>query len=317
MSQRLSGTTLLVVALVLSGCHQEVESQRATCLRNALHSTPELRNGVAAYTNTDGTTGTIAANWMARLRLLSAHRYIAASLTKPRVAHVIKRTIDAGRLTLDTPVSMLLPEIDFSGEGTNRITVGQLLQHTSGLSHPDDRDPLWWRGATPLSMNCRAAIRYQLALPLDWPPGTKTFYSNVGYCLLGEIALRHADESTGLAPELAHWLDSAAGGAGAWEAELPDLHAGLLSMLPLTGLPAPADRLPDGSWYTYGWRWWPEDNRAAGAPWTHTGRLAGLLAIALTDGKQRLLVAHFDGDPADYHQTSQSFGRTAWRCMTD
>lgn len=312
---RPSWVFLLSFPLLIIGCTREDVYSRRACVAEALIQ-PSLQNGVAAFTETDGSTSSVGTSWHSKFRLQTNHPYHVASLTKLLVAAEIRNLIHAGSIELNTPVASLLPDHAFTGDNTRRITVRHLLQHTSGFGHPKSRDPLWYRQNTTPEPDCAAAARYLLTVPTEHPPGEQTSYSNTGYCLLAEVLL-HLDTQQPSAGTLdapfRRVLQSPYGGAGGWRASLPSAYAALHSTLPLEVLPHPPHPLSDGSWYNHGWRWWPQ--LQAGAPWTHTGRLQGFLAVALTDGRDRLLVAHFDGDPADFHATAARFGKQAWACM--
>jgi CubicO group peptidase (beta-lactamase class C family) len=105
----------------------------------------------------------------------------AASLTKvvattPAVMWLVER----GRIRLDAPVQAYLPE--FTGGGRERVTVRELLTHTSGLP-PDIETRSGWRGQA-------AAIQQACAAELQSPPGTVFRYSDINFFLLGEIVQR-------------------------------------------------------------------------------------------------------------------------------
>lgn len=105
----------------------------------------------------------------------------AASLTKvvactPAVLLLVER----GRLLLDEPVSRHLPE--FTGDGRERVTVRQLLTHTSGL-RPDIGLQPDWTGS-------EAALKLCFAEKLASPPGERFVYSDTGPILLGEVVRR-------------------------------------------------------------------------------------------------------------------------------
>ena len=307
--QRISAPILLAL-LTCAGCVGRPDTPRAACVAKALVQ-PGLENGVAVFSNGHDGLEVAARNFSGWWQLRTGYRYKAASLTKPRLAHVIRRSVEVGELSLDARVTDLLPEYVFSGAGTTGITLRHLLQHTAGLGQPGGWDPLWYRG-DETKADCESAGHYILQFAVESHPGEATKYSNAGYCLLSEVVRR--------VPQLAgdpiqEVLRSDLGGAGGWRAPLLEIHAGLARTLPTTRLPQPPGTLPDGSWYSWGWRYWPE--RHAGAPWTHTGRLPGILAVALSDGQQTLLVAHFDGDPEDYHEAAARFGQAAWPCMTE
>lgn len=301
---------VLTLGVALGGCASE-SPDRAQCVRSAL-TQPALDNGAAVFTGDDGTARSVSATWRSRFRLALRHEYPVASLTKPLIAHAVARHIAAGDFGLDTPIADALDEIAFHPD-TGRITIRQLLQHSGGLGRPDGLDPLWTRGpGTGTHPDCRAAAVYVAGLPPDASLTGRTFYSNAGYCLLGELLAQVAMDG----PEderIRALTTQPLGGAGAWIAPLEDVYDGLRATLPLTHLEPSAVPLEDGSWYGYGWRWQPVAGR--GAPWMHAGRLPGVLSVALTDGDGRLVVAHFDGDPADALGAAARFGAAAWPCM--
>ncbi|HWZ56640.1 MAG TPA: glycoside hydrolase family 3 N-terminal domain-containing protein [Verrucomicrobiae bacterium] len=111
--------------------------------------------------------------------------YDAASLTKPVVtATLFAMQVEAGRIGLDLPVSRYLPEWN---DGPNpdwrkAVTVRNLLTHSSGL--PAHREYF---------LSLRSKREFIAAIcrePLEYAPGTKTVYSDLGFILLGEILER-------------------------------------------------------------------------------------------------------------------------------
>jgi uncharacterized protein YbbC (DUF1343 family) len=105
----------------------------------------------------------------------------AASVTKvvattPAVMILWER----GQIKLDEPVHSYIPE--FTGNGKEKITVRQLLTHTSGLPEDISTTPKW--------QGTETAIRMASAMKLKAPPGTEFRYSDVNFFLLGEIVAR-------------------------------------------------------------------------------------------------------------------------------
>jgi len=104
-----------------------------------------------------------------------------ASLTKvlattPAVMILWER----GLIKLDEPVHSFIPE--FTGGGKERITVRQLLTHTSGLPEGVSTRPKWQGAAS--------AIRLACAVKLRASPGREFLYSDINFILLGEIVAR-------------------------------------------------------------------------------------------------------------------------------
>jgi CubicO group peptidase (beta-lactamase class C family) len=101
-----------------------------------------------------------------------------ASLTKVvGTLPCVLRLISGREVGLDDPVRRYLPEFD--GEGKERVTVRQLLTHTSGL--PPFRN--YWETIAGAA-RIRAAA---LAEPLVSAPGSTFCYSDIGFITLGEL----------------------------------------------------------------------------------------------------------------------------------
>ncbi|WUV74573.1 beta-lactamase family protein [Streptomyces sp. NBC_01477] len=130
-------------------------------------------------------------------------QYRIGSITKSFVAVQVMRLRDEGLLDLGDPLSRHLPEtaarpggagqavteagqvgLDAAGlRAAGRLTVGQLLSHTSGLA--SETPPPWWE-RTP------GALRPELADLLGADPvkhraGRRYHYSNPGFALLGAL----------------------------------------------------------------------------------------------------------------------------------
>lgn len=101
-----------------------------------------------------------------------------ASASKWLSAATILTLVDDGLLTLDAPVSVLLPT--WTGEhGT--ITMRQLLSHTHGL-------PTYGGAIYDRSITLEACAETILALPLRRSPGTDFAYGDTGFQLAGRMA---------------------------------------------------------------------------------------------------------------------------------
>jgi CubicO group peptidase (beta-lactamase class C family) len=87
---------------------------------------------------------------------------------------------ERGQIKLDEPVHSYIPE--FTGDGKERITVRQLLTHTSGLPEGVGTHPKW--------QGTESALRMACAMKLKAPPGREFRYSDIDFFLLGEIVAR-------------------------------------------------------------------------------------------------------------------------------
>ena len=108
--------------------------------------------------------------------------YDLASLTKPLVTGLLCASrVEAGELTLDSSVSNYLPE--FERTDKQGITIRQLLTHSSGLPA--------WRPLYILTAGERDRTVSVIAdLDLDYRPGTRVVYSDLGFIVLGRLLER-------------------------------------------------------------------------------------------------------------------------------
>jgi CubicO group peptidase (beta-lactamase class C family) len=115
--------------------------------------------------------------------------YDLASLTKPLVTGLLcARRIQTGELRLDNSVSHYLPEFDRTDKQS--ITVRQLLTHSSGLPA--------WRPLYILAKGEREKTLAEIAnLELEYTPGTRVVYSDMGFITLGFLLERLAGKRIG------------------------------------------------------------------------------------------------------------------------
>ena len=121
-----------------------------------------------------------------------------ASVSKPITAVAVLKLVEEGRLSLDTPAFSLLDEFQPpAGKDPDpriaTITIRQLLQHAGGWDSAQSFDPMFRSSeaaqevGAPAPADCPTTIRYMLGQPLDFDPGSRYAYSNLGYCVLGRI----------------------------------------------------------------------------------------------------------------------------------
>ena len=160
----------------------------------------------------------------------------AASATKSFVAVVVLQLASEGRLSLDDTVEERLPGV-VSGNGNDgsRITMRQLLQHTSGIYNyyyfndlGDDAAAFERHRFDHVSAD--QLIAGAMKHSPEFQPGTAWSYSNPNYVLTGQIIERVTGHS--------------------WEQEVRDR---IIEPLRLTGTYAPGDDpfLPEPHTHTY------------------------------------------------------------------
>jgi CubicO group peptidase (beta-lactamase class C family) len=105
------------------------------------------------------------------------------SMTKPVVSAGILMLAEEGKLAIDDPVMKHLPE--FAGQlgGSRPITIQDLLTHTSGLATQPPLADLYAR----MDLTLADAVKLYARTKLDFEPGTRWQYSNMGIDTLGRI----------------------------------------------------------------------------------------------------------------------------------
>ena len=113
--------------------------------------------------------------------------YDLASLTKPLITTLLcARRIELGELTLDSSVSHYLAEFDRTDK--QMVTIRELLTHTSGLPA--------WRPLYLLADDEPERAAGAIAnLNLEYKPGTRVIYSDLGFIALGILLERMSHQS--------------------------------------------------------------------------------------------------------------------------
>ena len=122
------------------------------------------------------------------------------SNTKTFVAVVVMQMVQEGKVGLDEPIETYLPGL-IKGEGIDgsKITVRQLLQHTSGLPEYTDTTP----GSGDIFqikdhyIPPRDLLDTALSKPAQFEPGAQWKYTNTNYLVLGMLVERVSQRPVG------------------------------------------------------------------------------------------------------------------------
>ncbi|HET9065000.1 MAG TPA: serine hydrolase domain-containing protein [Gemmatimonadales bacterium] len=131
------------------------------------------------------------ANFELGVRNTPDTRFRVASVTKQFAALATMMLAQDGALRLDDPITKYVDSLPASW---HRITIHDLLRHTSGISDYEG----WFGGYSTQAYSdfmsaahaSERIVQYARTLPLDFEPGTRFHYSNSAYVILGLIIER-------------------------------------------------------------------------------------------------------------------------------
>jgi CubicO group peptidase (beta-lactamase class C family) len=123
------------------------------------------------------------------------NRFISWSMAKSVTAVLIGALVADGKLTLDAPVPF--QEWQSPGDPRARITLRQMLNMASGLSHTEIGDPIYASDTNRILFvdGTQAMAAAALAKPLEAAPGAKFEYSSMTSLLLAELITRQLTNS--------------------------------------------------------------------------------------------------------------------------
>jgi CubicO group peptidase (beta-lactamase class C family) len=117
-------------------------------------------------------------------------KYRLGSITKQFTAVAMLQLVEAGKATLDDPVSKHWPE---APQSWSKVTIHHLLNHTSGIPSYTDDPEFWKRMMIPLLP--LEVIALTKDKPLQFAPGEGYKYNNTGYTMLGWLIEKLSGET--------------------------------------------------------------------------------------------------------------------------
>jgi D-alanyl-D-alanine carboxypeptidase len=143
------------------------------------------KGGKVAYARSFGW-----ANLPFKVANTDATKYKIASITKAFTAVLVLQLVERGKIDLGKPIRTYLPS--YAGSGGDKVTVHQLLNHTSGLPNPDKGTTMETALTVGLPMYQRPWTSDQLLTQfcsgdLIAEPGKTFDYNNADYIVLGKI----------------------------------------------------------------------------------------------------------------------------------
>jgi CubicO group peptidase (beta-lactamase class C family) len=111
-------------------------------------------------------------------------KFRIGSVTKQFTATLILQLVEEGKIKLDGKITEYLP--DYRKDTGERVTIHQLLNHTSGIPSYTDR-PDFMAQVSRNPYGITDFVKKFASGDLQFEPGSKFSYNNSGYSLLGAI----------------------------------------------------------------------------------------------------------------------------------
>lgn len=110
-------------------------------------------------------------------------RYNLGSIDKTFTRVAITQLRDQGKIDFDQKLRTYLP--DYPSDVADKITIGQILEHRSGLG--DFFGPAYMTADKSKIRSLRDYVPLFVDKPLEFEPGARQRYSNAGYIVLGLV----------------------------------------------------------------------------------------------------------------------------------
>jgi CubicO group peptidase (beta-lactamase class C family) len=119
--------------------------------------------------------------------------YRIGSITKMFTAVMLQQLVAQGKIQLSDPAERYYPEIrEIRGYSKLKqpITIAQLATMTSGIARePEQEGPFWTGQVSRWDSTLHLALSHT---NMEFTPGEKSMYSNIGYAILGATVARAA-----------------------------------------------------------------------------------------------------------------------------
>ncbi|MCT9011478.1 serine hydrolase domain-containing protein [Streptomyces rhizosphaerihabitans] len=193
------GALVLVGILAVSACESHGDIAVSSTSDSAALDAPteaKVKQIVRRFQDTNRTPGVLVGIWSPKGNFVSATgvadiatkaplqtdmQFKIASQTKTFTANLVLQLVGEGKVALDDHISKWVAGVP----NGDRITIRQLLNHTSGLADGFTSPTVQAKVTT----GCTVAelLSAEAKFPPVAPPGTKWSYSNYGYNLLGRV----------------------------------------------------------------------------------------------------------------------------------
>lgn len=188
------GYLVLITLLMASLSFAQSKPEKMASMMKAYHDYSMFDGAVLVAENGKvvykGAFGLANREW--NIPNTTSTKFMLGSISKPLTATLALIQVQKGLLSLDSTVDSYLPE--FRKKPAAKVTIRQLLSHTSGMPNYDAISDFFPR-ISRQKYTREEYVKVYIDLPLAFKPGTQYAYSSWGYFTLGYIMERVTGKS--------------------------------------------------------------------------------------------------------------------------
>jgi D-alanyl-D-alanine carboxypeptidase len=177
----------LLLVLLLASCQKDLLLPKDSIEEELERAIESGFDGIIVYVNQSGNSSFYSAGWKNREQQIPADPHSLfkiASISKLYEAAAVAKLVADQRLSLNSTLVELIPEVERKIEYADEITLKMMVQHRTGI--PDFiYDPDFANSDPNESYLTTAALIFDQ--PAEFKPDKRYQYSNTNFLLIGEI----------------------------------------------------------------------------------------------------------------------------------
>jgi len=181
---------LIIILFCVCSLSSKAEKFDANALESWLEKTHQLhnlagltavivKNGKTVFNRSYGVT-----NIETKIVMTTKHLFDMSSMGKTAITVAVLQLVEKGMIDLNAPVTQYLPYFKMDDKRASKITVKQLLTHTSGTPNPKDYQ---YQSPQTDDLALERWVKQQSDRQLNFTPGEKWGYSDIAFEIVGDI----------------------------------------------------------------------------------------------------------------------------------
>jgi len=181
---------LITILFCVCSLSSKAEKFDANALESWLEKTHQLhnlagltavivKNGKTVFNRSYGVT-----NIETKKVMTTNHLFDMSSMGKTAITVAVLQLVEKGVIDLNAPVTQYLPYFKMDDKRASKITVKQLLTHTSGIPNPKDYQ---YQSPQTDDLALERWVKQQSDRQLNFAPGEKWGYSDIAFEIVGDI----------------------------------------------------------------------------------------------------------------------------------